>query len=426
MEKKIAFKTIGCRLNQYETDALASRFGESGFHISKFEDEADVYIINTCTVTNQSDQKSRNLISQATRKKKGAIVVVTGCLVNNYKEELQKRQEITYLIDNSRKSAIFSLIDAHFKGETIHPDELNPDQFGYNPANKTFHTRSMIKIQDGCDNFCTFCIVPKVRGRAVSRTVDDILENIRRVLDYGYKEIVVTGVNIGRYSHEGTGFENLVEKILDLEGDFRLRISSMEPDGFGDGFFDLLKHPRMTPHLHLCLQSGSDKILQKMKRMYSVRSYLSMVEKIWSSIPDFNFTTDIMVGFPGETDDDFQKTCNVVKNVGFSHIHTFKYSIRNGTRAEKMAGQIPDKIKSGRSATIRKLSDQLKLIYRSSFIGNSQRVLVEKVHGERGSGYGQHYIPVSVEGKNLAKNSFVDCTITGIMKGDEPILFGTQ
>ncbi len=424
MKKRIAFKTVGCRLNQYETDAIASQFAESGFEVGTFDTEADVYVINTCTVTSHSDQKSRNLINQAIRKKEGAVVVVTGCLANNYKEELQKRNDITYVIENSRKSGIFSLIDVHFKGEGMHPDQLKPDLFGYTPASKTFHTRSMIKIQEGCDNFCSFCIVPMVRGRATSRPVDDILGNIRQVLNYGFREIVLTGVNIGRYSYENVTFEKLVSNILDLHGDFRLRISSMEPEGLGDDFFTLLEHPKMTPHLHLCLQSGSDRILTGMRRMYDVKTFISLVSKIRSLIPDFNITTDIMVGFPGETEDDFRQTREVIETIGFGHIHTFKYSIREGTRAERMENQIPEEIKNSRSKIIRDLSDKQKLSYRSAFIGKTQRVLIEKVQGKQASGYGQHYIPVLIEGENLERNSFVDCTLTGIMKGDEPVLIG--
>lgn len=426
MRKRIAFKTVGCRLNQYETDAIASQFAESGFEVGTLDTEADVYIINTCTVTGHSDHKSRNLINQAVRKKKGAVVVVTGCLANNYKEELQKRNEITYVVENSRKSGIFSIIDAHFKGELIHPDELNPDLFGFSPANQTFHTRSMVKIQEGCDNFCSFCIVPKVRGRAASRPVEDILENIRQVTSFGFREIVLTGVNIGRYSNGNVNFEQLVKKILELEGDFRLRISSMEPEGLGDDFFTLLEHPKMTPHLHLCLQSGSDRILTGMRRVYSVETFLSIIRKIRSRIPDFNITTDIMVGFPGETEDDFRKTLEVIGKIGFGHIHTFKYSIRQGTRAARMDDQVPDKIKSSRSEMIRALSDNQKLAYRSSFIGKTQRVLIEKIQGKQASGYGQHYIPVLIEGEGMERNSFVDCTITGIMKEDEPVLIGVR
>ncbi len=424
MKKRIAFKTVGCRLNQYETDALASQFAESGFEVGRFDSDADVYVVNTCTVTNHSDQKSRNLINQATRKKEGAVVVVTGCLANNYKEELQKRADITYVIENTRKSSIFHLIDAHFKGELLHPDELNEDSFGFTPASKTFHTRSMIKIQEGCDNFCTFCIVPMVRGRAVSRPVDEILDNIRQVINFGFREIVLTGVNIGRYSYDKVNFEQLVGKILELDGDFRLRISSMEPEGLGQDFVALLKHPKMTPHLHLCLQSGSDKILTTMRRMYSVETFLSLVSRIRSIIPDFNITTDIMVGFPGETEEDFRQTVDVIEKTGFGHIHTFKYSIRKGTRAALMDDQVPDKIKSSRSEMIRNLSADQKLAYRSGFIGKTQKVLIEKAEEKWASGYGQHYIPVMIEGENMERNSFVDCTITGIIKGDEPMIIG--
>ncbi|UCG28232.1 MAG: radical SAM protein, partial [Bacteroidales bacterium] len=202
MEKTIAFKTIGCRLNLYETDALASAFNEAGYRITDFNTPADVYVVNTCTVTNQSDRKSRNRINQAIRRKKGALVIVTGCLADHYKKELQARKEITYVIENSKKSGILSLVNAHFRGKPFTPDELIPDQFGYRPASHTFHTRSMIKIQEGCDNFCSFCIVPKVRGRAVSRPDSEILENIRQVFDFGFKEIVLTGVNVGRYTYQ--------------------------------------------------------------------------------------------------------------------------------------------------------------------------------------------------------------------------------
>ena len=198
----------------------------------------------------------------------------------------------------------------------------------------------MIKIQDGCDNFCTFCIVPMVRGKAVSRSEKDILENIRQVIDLGYKEIVLTGVNISRYDWEGLNFTGLLENILSLDGKFRVRISSIEPEGFGDHLFDLFMHEKLCPHLHLCLQSGSDRILMQMRRAYTLPSYMEIVEQLRTRHPLFNFTTDIMVGFPGETEQDFEATCNVIREVGFSHVHTFKYSRREGTRAARMEEQV--------------------------------------------------------------------------------------
>lgn len=253
MVKKVAFKTLCCRLNQYETDTLASQFQENGYESVSFDKEANVYVINSCTLTHQSDHKSRNFINQVNRRKPDSVLVVTGCMANNAKKELENKSEINYVVENDQKSSVFSLVEAHYKGEIIHPSNLNSDLFTYQSISKGFHTRSMVKIQDGCDNFCTFCIIPSVRGRAVSRPVSDIINNIKRLIANGSKKIVLTGVNIGRYNFKRNNFDDLVEKILKLDGDFRLRISSIEPDGFGDKFLNLLNYPKMTPHLHLCL-----------------------------------------------------------------------------------------------------------------------------------------------------------------------------
>ena len=421
--RKIAFKTLGCRLNQYETDALVTDFHKAGYEIVPFSDLADVYVVNTCTVTNTSDHKSKNIISQAIRKNTGSVVVVTGCMANSQKEWLENKNDITYVVENDRKSSVFTLVDAHFNGEIIHPADLHQNLFDFSVTEKGFHTRSMIKIQDGCNNFCTFCIVPKVRGRATSRPSEDILVNIRQVTELGYKEVVLTGVNISRYNYDGRTFEDLVEKILQLDGEFRLRISSIEPEGFGDKLMDMFAHPRMCPHLHMCLQSGSDKILMQMRRQYNLRQYFGLVDGLKNRYPDFNFTTDIIVGFPGETEDDFQQTCNVAKEIGFSHVHTFKYSVRKGTRAERMPEHIPEKIKQERSGIIRQIADENKLKYRRSFIGKTQTVLIEKYQKGIAKGYGEHYIPVKIESP-VPKNSFKTVTIESLVDEKEPVLIG--
>ncbi|MBN2347387.1 MAG: tRNA (N(6)-L-threonylcarbamoyladenosine(37)-C(2))-methylthiotransferase MtaB [Bacteroidales bacterium] len=425
MKKKVAFKTLGCRLNQFETDALVTDFYKGGYEIVDFAETADIYVINTCTVTNQSDHKSKNTINQSVKKNSDSLVVVTGCMANNQKEYLENREDITYVIENTKKSSIYSLVDAHLNGEILHPADLSQNLFNFSVVEKGFHTRSMIKIQDGCDNFCTFCIVPKVRGRATSRPVNDILENIRKVIDLGYKEIVLTGVNISRYTFDNLNFENLVEKILDLPGDFRVRISSIEPEGFGEKLISLFEHPKLTPHLHLCLQSGSDKILLQMRRMYNLQTYMEIIKKIKLKYPLFNFTTDIIVGFPGETEEDFLQTVSVAKQIGFSHIHTFKYSVRNGTRAARMPEQVPAKIKSERSEIIRTLAEENKLAYRESLIGKTQRVLVEKVTSKgMAKGYGEHYVPVEFKGSSDFKNTFNNILLTDIRSGKEPVLTG--
>ncbi|MEJ2595257.1 MAG: tRNA (N(6)-L-threonylcarbamoyladenosine(37)-C(2))-methylthiotransferase MtaB [bacterium] len=421
--KKVAFKTLGCRLNLYETDALASQFAKGPYEIVDFEKEADIYVINTCTVTGQSDQKSRQVIKQAERSNPNGITIVTGCMATHYKEKLSENQTIDYVVDNDHKTSILSLVDAHYRGELVSPDQFERDVFNFDPASDTFHTRSFIKIQDGCDNFCTFCIVPKVRGRAISRNPEDIFENIRKVIDFGFKEIVLTGVNIGRYQHGTYDFEKLVEAILDIPGDFRVRISSIEPDGYSDSFFRLFQNPKLTPHMHICLQSGSEDILLKMRRMYTAREFEDIALKLKRDYPDFNLTTDIIVGFPGETEEDFGKTKEMVERIGFGHIHTFKYSIRSGTRAERLPDHVPEKLKTRRSEIIREAAEKSKRRYRAGFVGKTQRVLVETITAEGyARGYGEHYVPVIIKNKNLEKNTFYRVTITGLEAGEDPVL----
>jgi threonylcarbamoyladenosine tRNA methylthiotransferase MtaB len=421
--KKVSFKTLGCRLNQYETDALVTRFHQAGYQVVDYASPADITVINTCTVTNQSDQKSRNTISNAARKNPDGLLVVTGCMANNYKEQLEANEKITYVVDNERKSHIVSLVDAHFKGEVVHPESYSGDVFGFETVDQSLHTRTSIKVQDGCDNFCTYCIVPSVRGRAVSRPLGDILENIRRVVDNGFKEIVITGVNIGRYDFEQYKLESAIERMVELPGDFRIRISSMEPDGFGPDFHKVFQHPKMAPHLHLCIQSGSDPILKKMRRMYTTRSFMDIVDTFRKEISDFNFTTDVIVGFPGEEEEDFAATARVVKEARFSHIHTFRYSRRKGTRADRLEEQIEERIKAERSEVIRQISEENRLDYMSSMIGKTERVLIEKVNSKgRAQGYGEHYLPIHFSTPVRTKNMFRDVLLEKVEAGDNPFI----
>jgi threonylcarbamoyladenosine tRNA methylthiotransferase MtaB len=425
MTKKIAFKTLGCRLNLFETDALISEFTKKNYEVVDFGEKADAYVVNTCTVTNQSDHKSKQVMNQMKRLHPDALKIVTGCMATNYKEQLEQSDKVDFVVDNDHKAAIASLVEAYFNGEITSPDNFGKNLFDYEPADTTLHTRSLIKIQDGCNNFCTFCIIPKVRGRALSRPAADIYENIKQVIAFGYKEVVLTGVNIGRYKDGNTDFEKLVEQILKIPGDFRVRISSMEPDGFTESFFRLFSHPKLTPHLHLCLQSGSENILLKMRRMYTARLFEDMAGELRRRYPGFNLTTDIIVGFPGETEEDFQESISMARRLQFGHIHTFKYSVRHGTRAEQMSDQIPEKEKTRRSEIIRNLSDEMKLSYRKSFIGKEQTVLVEQFD-KRGfaTGYGEHYVPVIIRQKGLEHNKFYTVTLDGIEMQDEPLLTG--
>ncbi len=421
--KKVSFKTLGCRLNQYETDALVTRFHQAGYQVVDYSSPADITVINTCTVTSQSDQKSRNTINNAARKNPAGLVVVTGCMANNHKEQLETNKKITYVVDNERKSQIVSLVDAHFKGEVVHPESYSGDVFGFETVDKSLHTRTSIKVQDGCDNFCTYCIVPSVRGRAVSRPLEEILENIRRVVDNGFKEIVITGVNIGRYDHGQNNLERAIEKMAELPGDFRIRISSMEPDGFGPDFYKVFQHPKMAPHLHLCIQSGSDTILKRMRRMYTTRSFMEIIDTFRNKMPDFNFTTDVIVGFPGESEEDFTDTTRVVDEARFSHIHTFRYSRRKGTRADHMDEQVQEQIKAERSEVIRHISEKNRLLYMEEMLGKTERVLIEKLNRAGvAQGYGEHYLPIHFPAPHHAKNIFAEVQLDKIGSGDTPFI----
>ena len=442
-QARVAFRTLGCKLNQQESDALASRFLRAGYRIVPFDQRAEIYIINSCTVTAKADRKSRNFIGRALRNaiplpvgdeqeraRQHGIVVVTGCFAESRRRELEADGR-TYVVSNANKSAIFEIVDALVRGEMLSVERLQGNRFDYDPAMPLFHTRSMVKIQDGCDNFCSFCIIPYVRGRAASRPPQEIVQNVRANLELGYREIVLTGVNMSRYHYDGFGFSRLLESILAIAGDFRLRISSLEPDSLDERFLRLLEHPRVCPHLHLCLQSGSDRILLAMHRQYSVGGFLRIVEDVRRRRPDCNFTTDVIIGFPGEGEQEFAETCRVVREVGFSHIHTFKYSRREGTRADRMPGHIAESVKSERSRVIREISDQNKRRQRAAMVGMQQRLLVEQRSPRRFGkpliqGYGEHYAPIVCRGVEARVNDYLDVRIVGLRNGHrgEPLLEG--
>ena len=413
---RIAFKTLGCRVNLYETDALASRFKAAGYDIADSDADADVFVVNTCTVTNTSDQKCRQAIRQIRRKHPEALIAVTGCMVNHRKEELLRSGIADYVIDNERKAALFDIIDEHFRTGHSDPEGYDRDLFSYQPAFDTFHTRSLIKIHDGCNNFCSYCIIPMVRGRATSRPAKDIYNNVREVVAHGFKEVVLTGVNMGRYQSEGTNFEQLVENILNIEGDFRIRVSSIEPDQFSDHFLSLYQNDKLAPHMHICLQSGSDDTLKRMHRFYTVSQFRDMCQRIKAFRPDFNLTTDIIVGFPGETEQTFQESCDFAKEIGFSHIHTFKYSVRNGTKAAVMPEQVPEKVKTERSEVMRQISLENKTKYFEAMQGKTQRMLIERIDSKAmARGYGENYLPICLENCPASTNSFIKIKLGDIV-----------
>jgi threonylcarbamoyladenosine tRNA methylthiotransferase MtaB len=362
--------------------------------------------------------------------KKNGTVVVTGCFVNSHIDSLESDGR-TFIVPNEKKNQVVELLEAHFKGEIHHPHTGDP--FAFPPSQQIFHTRGMVKIQDGCDNFCTFCIIPFVRGRAVSRPPEAVLDNMKQLLEEGYKEIVLTGVNMSRYQHESTDFTALIEKMLNVEGDFRLRISSIEPDQISDRFLELLEHPKMCPHLHLCLQSGSEKTLLAMRRQYSYRLYKQIVNTIRDRNPLFNITTDIIIGFPGEDDSAFEESLNAAKELVFGHIHAFPYSVRKGTRAERMDNHQNTKTKNARGKILRDLSQELKRSYRSKLLGQNDSILVESIElvdeNYHIKGLGSYYVPIELKlpanrPQQDFYNRFIDVKITGLQTGEDPNLEG--
>ena len=436
MSPSIAFTNLGCRLNIAESDALAARFLAAGYRIVTTGESPDVVVVNTCTVTGQADRKSRNALQRAIRlpalprpatggpggdnalratsgKRLGGVpatgparahgeerplVVATGCYVTAQGGVACDLPGVDYAVDNARKSRIFDLVAAHLAGEMVDPAALPADPFGYCPGPQPLHTRATIKIQDGCDNFCTFCIIPAVRGRARSRPAPAILQEARRLLAAGHRELVLTGVNIGRYDWCGWGFSRLLQELLELPGEYRIRVSSLEPDPLDEHFVDLTAHDKLCPHLHLCLQSGSDRVLLRMRREYDVDRYLDLVTRIraiWErrGVPA-HFSTDVLVGFPGETDADFARTLAVCESVDFGHIHTFRYSPRAGTRAARLPDAVPDPVKAQRSAAVRELAAAGRRRLAQRFRGREQRVLVEETNGDIAAGYGESYLRI--------------------------------
>ena len=354
--------------------------------------------------------------------------MLTGCFVDSHWDSLQD-STATYVVDNKRKSHIPDILSAHFCGEILDIAQLEPQVFSYTTPEQIFRTRTNIKIQDGCDNFCTFCIIPFVRGRAVSRNADSVLQEAKEAIAAGSKELILTGVNMSRYNDSEIRLAALMERILELDGDFRVRLSSIEPDNLSAAFLDLMSHPKFCPHLHLCLQSGSDRILLKMRRMYSLSQYQEIVHCLRKQHEHFNITTDIIVGFPKEEQEDFLQSVEAVSTFGISHVHIFPFSVRSGTRAERMTGTIPAEEQKRRCAILKEHAHAEKIRYRKSLIGTTERILIEKMEqGTRGwqaYGFGQHYAPVCITKMDTvcAPNTFRNAYIYGIQEEDG-LLFG--
>ncbi len=401
---RVAFKTIGCRLNQFETDSLITRFKENGIEIVNSFADSDAVIINTCTVTSKSDYKSRNIIKKAIKENPNAIVIVTGCYAETDAETIKAIRGVDYVINNENKSRVMDILLKH---QSLEESKISGHVFDFPAPVKGIHTRAYLKVQDGCDNYCSYCKVAIARGIEKSRDISSVIYDFNKIISAGIKEIVLTGVNTGSYQ---SGIESLLKSLLTISGDFRIHISSIEMRYVNSVLIEIFKNPQICYHLHIPLQSGSDKILKKMNRKYSKEQFLNMVKNIKHELPCINLTTDVIVGFPGETDEDFNHTLDVIKESEFSHIHTFKYSPRKGTKAYSFKDDVPEDVKKSRSFTIRELSKTNLIGYKQKFINKPLQVLIETM--------------IKVEGKDYSKGKcreYFDVLIPGEYKNNQNI-----
>ena len=420
--KTVAFHTLGCKVNTYESNAMLKIFNEAEYQEVDFKQVADVYVINTCTVTNTGDSKSRQMIRKAIRKNPKATICVVGCYSQTAPEEIEKIEGVGVVLGTQYRSDIVKYVDEHLEtGEMVIKvdnvmnlrkfEDLNIDRFK--------NTRAFLKIQDGCNNFCTYCIIPYARGRVRSRQKESVLNQAQRLVDNGYVEIVLTGLHTAGYGEDldDYSFYELLVDLVKIKGLKRLRISSIETSQISDEIIDLIgSNEIIVDHLHVPLQAGSDATLKRMNRKYTTAEYLEKINKIRSYLPNIAFTTDVIVGFPGETDEEFEETYNFIKQVNYSELHVFPYSPRKNTPAAKMKDQVNDQIKHERANRLLQLSKELNHEFALKQIGKTLKVLFEKRDGEYLIGHAGDYLKVKVK---TADNLIGEIVTIKIDKYDE-------
>lgn len=427
--KEVAFCTLGCKVNQYETNAMEQKFIQAGYQIKNFNEKADIYIINTCTVTNMSDKKSRQMIRKAKQLNKDAIVVAVGCYVQTAKEELENIKELDLILGNNEKKDIVQYVEKYQSGikqikynDVLHQDEY--DEYGF--VTHIEQTRAIVKVQDGCDRFCSYCAIPYARGKVRSRKLENIIEEVTKLAQNGIKEVVITGIHIASYGkdfNENIGLIDVLEKINEIEGIQRIRLGSLEPMLINENFLNRLsKLDKICHHFHLSLQSGCDETLKRMNRRYTTEKFRNVVNLLRNTYNDVILTTDIIVGFPGETEEEFKKTYEFLQEIKFYKMHVFKYSKRSGTKAAIMPNQIKPEIQEERSKKLIELSDLNQKEYNKQYLGKTLEVLFEEQSGEYIKGHTQNYIVVNVKG-NISSfhNEIINVKIVEML-GDE--LFG--
>ena len=384
--RRAALHNLGCKVNAYETEAMQELLEKAGYTIVDFEDEADVYVVNTCSVTNVADKKSRQMLHRAKTRNPKAAVVAAGCYVQAAAETLKADGAVDLVIGNNKKAELVPLLENFFtgkeEGESVIDISGTQEYEPLHIARQTEHTRAFIKVQDGCNQFCSYCIIPYTRGRVRSRRPEDVEAEVRRLASEGYREAVLTGIHLSSYGmdfQDGTDLLSLIRRIHGIDGIERIRFGSLEPRIITEEFASALAGmEKICPHFHLSLQSGCDETLKRMNRHYTCEEYLERCQILRNCFSNPAITTDVIVGFPGETEEEFEQTQEFLKTVHFYEMHVFKYSRRAGTRADRMPDQIPEPVKTKRSAALLKLEAEMSKEYRASFLGKQAELLLEE------------------------------------------------
>ena len=399
--KTVAFCTLGCKVNQYETNAMMQKMIEAGYKVVDFETKADIYIINTCTVTNMADKKSRQMLRRVKEINPEAILVAVGCYAQVAKEKLEQIPEIDLILGINEKNDIVKYVEQASKNTYV-SDVLHQTEFlDFGDVTYTEKTRAVIKVQDGCNQFCSYCIIPYARGRIRSRKPESVIKEITDVAKEGIKEVVITGIHIASYGKDfNTEYRliDLLEEIQKVNGIQRIRLGSLEPTLITEEFVTRLKKlSKICDHFHLSLQSGCDETLKRMNRKYTTDQFRHVVELLRNAYPEVHLTTDVIVGFPGETEEEFNKTYEFLKEIKFYKMHVFKYSPRSGTVAAKMPNQIDGNVKEERSNKLIELSDENEEEYNQQYIGKEVEVLLEEREGEYLKGHTTNYMVVKMK-----------------------------
>lgn len=404
MKKRFKVVTLGCRTNQYESQGYQDQLTQIGYSSAKDSEVADICIVNTCTVTESADSSSRHAIRQLARENPGAKIVVTGCFAERQASQVLAMDGVSLVVPNKEKEQLLN---------KLLPDEEIPE---FSIRQFDAHTRAFVKVQDGCNSFCTYCIIPYVRGRSRSRRVEEILSEVQELIKNGYKEVVLTGINIGDFDgapkegEEPVRLSELVRLVDQLPGLMRLRVSSIDPDEVDDALTEAIISGKNTCRsMHVVLQSGSNVILKRMNRKYTRQQFMETVDRLRSIDPDFTFTTDIIVGFPGETEEEFQETLDVMREVKFAKVHMFPYSDRPRTRSNLMPNKVPKEVIQRRKAELLQLAESLSFSLRERFIGKKRLVLTESSEKEGWiMGHTDNFIPVLIPSTDLTPNEMIE------------------